>query len=341
MFGHLIVPIRLIRTEIRNRVKQEIVDEICITHQNSLAQFEITPESVVFSQVYYKVEQSASVTIKNNSDSEVVYSLFYDVTLSWLTIKCESCVIPANQSAQIQISVLFTEKEAQKANYNPGYLRLPVKVFIIGSPEKNFSIQADFKSCFGSLFHDLVKILSPISNLPRSVRETASKNSANLEIPKELFIIIESIKAIDEGIENLFEIQPDLNDIVHTRAALDNLNGVGRASVQALFAVLLELLEALPRPLISVNFFDEFIKENQEIVGFGLINKLKMKLDAVQFNCFNALVELLKWIYSKCNALIDQLVEEFMYSLLNLKRASKDPLEFSMRKLYLKLLVSE
>ena len=341
VFAQILIPIKLVRAEIKKRIKQEIFEEIQMIHINYLNSYEIVPESIQFLEVYYKVQQRAAIKIINKSESKMVYSLCHD-ELSWLKFSNETCVILPGETSQIDVFVRFGPREAQIANYQSEYLISSLKIKIIGSTDKIIPIQADFKSCFGSSFHDLVKITAPISSLKGNIKENASRHLSSIELPKELTKLIEFFKESQQSLEDLFEIPPDPNEIIEIRLALDNMTEINRSTgAQALFSVLLEIIGSLPRPLLNIRDFDQFIKENEEIVGKSLASILRLKLDPVQRNCIFYLLEFLKFIYFKCRMLLDDLIEEFIHPLLHVKRISKEIIQMSRRKLYLKLLICE
>ena len=91
----------------------------------------------------------------------------------------------------------------------------------------------------------------PISILKGNIKESINSDGPKLDIPKEIYKIVESFKEYEEYIDDLFRLSPSQLEIENIRIALDNLSNFDRNfTIQSLFSVLIELLDSMPKPII-------------------------------------------------------------------------------------------
>lgn len=340
MFSLLDVTVKVIDKNIKNKVKGEIIQEINKIYENAIVSIEYIPATIIFSRVLYKVPKIENLNIVNRGDSLVVYTLFYDNNLTWLKISNEVGKILPGSSTDIKFRVYISERESKEANYID-YLTTDIRIVVIGGLEKIIPIKIDFiKTCFGCDFNDLVKIDIPIASLFGTIKENSEKIKSSQEIPKELENIIKYIKNSTENIENLFKTITNIEEIEYIRRSLDENIVFNRAlSTTSLVKVLLELLESTPNPIVSPKIIDACINEFPGMQIIPIKSTLIQKLDKLHCNCFFQIIDLLIHLYNKCKTLIDQLVEEFMYAILHVKRLQKNEILDSRRKSFFKLLI--
>ena len=343
VFSQYVVPIKRVKKEEKKRISEEIMAEIDCLYRNAIESIECQPESLVFDNVYYKVPKIQRFLIINNGNHVASFKLLFDKTLSWLNISHVSGSVIPNEKLEINITAYITEKEVRKANYYESYLNTELTLCIVGLIEKTVPVKLNFvKTCFGCEFSDLIKILIPISGVQGTIKDFTNSAEGSLDLPKELYKLVEYIKETDQHIESLFENNSNYEEVGEIRKCIDRLEPFHtKISIYSVFKVTVELLETMPKPLLPAQVFDRFIEETPVVHGASMKEKLKDKLTSANWKVLLYLFEFFKWILSKSSLLIDRIVEGFMFPILRVKKTHENEILMSKRRLYFKLLMHE
>ena len=300
------------------------MSQLAAQRQESLPRLRISQLELEFSRVFYKIPQEQHVSFTNIGKTVCVFSLEYDRMYTWLSFSHQQGSIRPGESVDIRVRVLFKEKEAQKANYCCKYRRANARFRIVDGMEESLDVNVDFVgSCFGCNFAELAKILGPISQVQGSIKENSQRIEAITQVPKELFRIVEFIR--NSGIEGLFERSWDEEAISQIRLNLDCFEPfVESAECNSMVLVLIEMLEAMPSPLISSVIFDEIIKETAISSAQVLRQAISSKVDGISMKSFEYLLDLFKWMVEMNSKLLDYVAEYFMYAIFHIKRITSN-----------------
>lgn len=334
--------VKLIQLDKKRSLKAEIVKQLETQRQEYLPKVKVSPLEFEFSNVLYKVQQEKTLFIMNIGKTVCVFNILYDKVFTWLSFSQLTGSIHPGETLEIQIKVLFKEKEAQKANYICKYRTASPKLRFIDGIEENLMVRSDFAgSCFGCNFKELAKILGPISNLKGNIKENADKTEGITTVPKELFRIVEFIKASEVSGE--LERLCDFDTIAEIRSNLDCFEPFSnKANWNAMVLVLIEMLEAMPSPLISPIIFDEIIKETPIGPGSLLRAAIYAKVDLITLKSFEYLMDLLKWLCEKNHKLLEFITENFMYSIFHIKRTKNSTVitDYTRRQFFINMVIS-
>lgn len=320
IFALFKVPTKIIETTAMSQIENKLLEDISKQRHESIPKIKLNKSEFHFQKIYYKNPQETNLDITNTGKSFVVFSIIYDKTASWLDITPLTGSVSANGSCSVTIKVLFKEKEAQYANYHTKLLHAYGKIRIVDGCDYNIEIHAEFLgSCFGCNFTELAKALGPVVDLPGTIKDNALTFEGRMKMPKELFRIVEFIKS--SSLEGIFDTTPDPNVVQDIRFALDTLRPFNdRADSPAMIKVFIELLESMPKPLVSSEVIDFIAANEGKDIGNSGRNGVFCKFDPIDMESFYYIIDFLKWLVMQNKDWIHYVVGMFMYPLMHIER---------------------
>jgi hypothetical protein len=340
IYAVMVASVKFVMKDIKKRVKQQIIEEINRIYRTAVGNIEYSSDSIVFEDVFYKASHMKKLTISNKGETVLFFKLVTD-QVPWLEVINETGKIMPQENTDIIFTVQIDESTVSKANYVKDFLQTVVIINANKGITKNVPISVQFRpSCFGSRFEHLVKIIGPVADVQTTIKESADKSECALDLPKELFTLVELITTQNDDFTDLFELPFDPSEVNLLRTALDRLINIPKTvKMQSVWRVLAEMLELLPTPLVNEKLFDRVIEENSGVENGPLRKKMMERMNKTKGQCFIFLLDMGKEIYSKTRAIVDQLVEELMYTMMRMERNSKDEKMEAKRKLYFKIML--
>ena len=140
VFSVFEVPIKLIKQEIKKKLKNEILEELYTQRQDNLPKVKISSTEFEFNHVCYNTLQEQTLAIQNIGKSIIIFNISVDKSLDWLKFSQLKGSIISGESLEITLKVLFNKAEDEKSNYFTANARLK----IVNGIEENLIMHVDF-----------------------------------------------------------------------------------------------------------------------------------------------------------------------------------------------------
>ncbi|CAG9322206.1 OCRL_2 [Blepharisma stoltei] len=300
VFGYFIVPVKISNQEAMNKLKDEVFKSVDEALHSPLPKLQISETLIQFTGMRYKVSQTKLLTVENKGYSiiplEIRPNQQINTLKSWVSISPTFASVAPGQQFSFEITACFNEKQARKANAKQDYRSVMMILGIVGSSDYFIEVTCDFVgSCFGASCQDLIKIVGPIMGLKSCIKNAATSSSMSIELPKELYRIIEFIKDKGLRVKGLFEDTGNLEVLAHIRDVLDTGKQFNKQTdVHSMCSILIEFLESLSEPILPTAILDSACQMS-ESSQFALVkNHLFRSVDPISARVLEYIASFLK-----------------------------------------------
>lgn len=302
------IGVRVVNEELYRKTLEEIVRSLDKMENANIPSVSLSKREFCFENVKYMQLQTQSFTIHNgqvpcqfefiNKPDEESYCK------QWLTAKPSRGFLLPDSHVEIELELFVNKATAPKLNSGKDKIEDILVLHLIRGKDYFLSVSGNYlPSCFGSPIHTLCYMREPILDLPLETVnrltlmpvQTADDRSQlenPLEIPKELWMMVDYLyrNAIQQ--EDLFQ-QPGLRpEFEHIRDCLDtgmidNLCANNHSVAEAL----LLFLESLPEPVICYSAYHKCLEFSGNCVAS---KQVISTLPTFHKNVFNYLMAFLQ-----------------------------------------------
>uniref|UniRef100_A0A8C9PVA9 Type II inositol 1,4,5-trisphosphate 5-phosphatase n=1 Tax=Spermophilus dauricus TaxID=99837 RepID=A0A8C9PVA9_SPEDA len=266
------IGVKVINEELYRKTLEEIVRSLDKMENANIPSVSLSKREFCFQNVKYMQLQVESFTIHNgqvpcqfefiNKPGE------YSFCKQWLNANPNKGFLLPDSDIEIELELFVNKTTATKLNSGEDKIEDILVLHLKGGKDYFLSVSGNYlPSCFGSPIHTLCYMREPILDLPLETiseltlmpvqtEDDGSRIEKPMEIPKELWMMVDYLyrNAIQQ--EDLFQ-QPGLrSEFEHIRDCLDtgmidNLSASNHSVAEAL----LLFLESLPEPVICYSAY--------------------------------------------------------------------------------------
>ncbi|ELW48211.1 Type II inositol-1,4,5-trisphosphate 5-phosphatase [Tupaia chinensis] len=342
------IGVKVINEELYRKILEEIVRSLDKMENANIPSVSLSKREFCFQNVKYMQLQVESFTIHNGQvpcrfefirkpDDE-------SYCKQWLSANPSKGFLLPDSDIEIELELFVNKTTATKLNSGEDKIEDILVLHLERGKDYFLPVSGNYlPSCFGSPIHTLCYMREPILDLPR---ETVSKLTlmpvwtegdssqleSPLEIPKELWMMVDHLYRNAVQQEDLFQ-QPGLrSEFEHIRDCLDtgmidNLSASNHSVAEAL----LLFLESLPEPVVCYSAYRSCL----ECSGNYMASKQVIStLPTFYKNVFNYLMAFLQELLknSAKNHLDENILASIFGSLLLRNPAGHQKLEMAEKK---------
>ncbi|ERE85636.1 type II inositol-1,4,5-trisphosphate 5-phosphatase-like protein [Cricetulus griseus] len=342
------IGVRVVNEELYRKTLEEIVRSLDKMENANIPSVSLSKREFCFENVKYMQLQTESFTIHNgqvpcqfefiNKPDEKSYCK------QWLTAKPSKGFLLPDSHVEIELELFVNKATATKLNSGEDKIEDILVLHLERGKDYFLSVSGNYlPSCFGSPIHTLCFMREPILDLPL---ETVSKltlmpvQTADdrsqlenpMEIPKELWMMIDYLYRNAIRQEDLFQ-QPGLRtEFEHIRDCLDtgmidNLCASNHSVAEAL----LLFLESLPEPVICYSAYHNCLECSG---NYTASKQVISTLPTFHKNVFNYLMSFLQELLKNSaeNHLDENILASIFGSLLLRNPAGRQKLDMVEKK---------
>lgn len=342
------IGVRVVNEELYRKTLEEIVRSLDKMENANIPSVSLSKREFCFENVKYMQLQTESFTIHNgqvpcqfefiNKPEE------YSYCKQWLTAKPSKGFLLPDSHVEIELELFVNKATATKLNSGEDKIEDILVLHLDRGKDYFLSVTGNYlPSCFGSPIHTLCYMREPILDLPL---ETVSKltlmpvQTADdrsqlenpMEIPKELWMMVDYLYRNAIHQEDLFQ-QPGLRtEFEHIRDCLDtgmidNLCASNHSVAEAL----LLFLESLPEPVICYSTYHNCLECSG---NYTASKQVISTLPTFHKNVFNYLMAFLQELLknSAKNHLDENILASIFGSLLLRNPAGRQKLDMVEKK---------
>ncbi|KAM5248658.1 LOW QUALITY PROTEIN: type II inositol 1,4,5-trisphosphate 5-phosphatase [Ctenodactylus gundi] len=342
------IGVKVINEELYRKTLEEIVRSLDKMENANIPSVSLSKREFCFQNVRYMQLQVESFTIHNgqvpcqfefiNKPDEKSYCK------QWLNANPSRGFLLPDSDIEIDLELFVNKTTATKLNSGEDKIEDILVLHLDRGKDYFLSVSGNYlPSCFGSPIHTLCYMREPILDLPPETiseltlmpigtKDDGSQLERPMEIPKELWMMVDYLyrNAIQQ--EDLFQ-QPGLRlEFEHIRDCLDtgmfdNLSASNHSVAEAL----LLFLESLPEPVICYSAYHSCL----ECCGSYIASKqIISTLPTFHKNVFNYLMAFLQELLknSAKNHLDENIIASIFGSLLLRNPAGHQKLEIAEKK---------
>ncbi|XP_074161302.1 LOW QUALITY PROTEIN: type II inositol 1,4,5-trisphosphate 5-phosphatase [Sminthopsis crassicaudata] len=320
------IGIRVVNEELYRKTLEEIVRSLDKMENANIPSVTLSKREFCFQNVKYMQLQVESFMIYNgqvpcqfefiNKPDENSYCK------QWLNANPSKGFLLPDSAIEIELELFVNKTTATKLNSGEDQIEDILVLHLDRGKDYFLPVSGNYlPSCFGSPLHTLCYMREPIQDLtPETIRELTlmplqteddgTREEKPLEIPKELWMMVDHLYRNASQQEDLFQ-QPGLRsefeqirDCLDT-GMLDTLSGSNHSVAEAL----LLFLESLPEPVICYNFYDTCLECSS---NFPLSKQIISTLPTCHKNVFNYLMAFLRELLN--NSMKNHLDEKILAS---------------------------
>ena len=290
------------------KVLEDIVRKLDKEENESLPQVKLEKQEVLFGDVDFMEKKVGSLPIANIGQHNVRFSfiakLDEQICKPWFKINPLQGEIMAGDIIEIELTLYVDEESAPMVSKDNYQLNDILVLHLDKGKDFFVPLSAAYKtSVFGTSLETLVRTYSAIRDVPidsliklESIASSASAfpdSIEPLEIPKELWLLIDHLHKFGMMTENILlkggidseimEIRTHLDTGVHEGSIPGSIYSIGKA--------LLLFLKALPEPVIPYSYHEKCIEGCN---NFILCKQAIQNLPSCHFNVFRYLCAFLR-----------------------------------------------
>ncbi|KAM4871383.1 type II inositol 1,4,5-trisphosphate 5-phosphatase isoform 3-T3 [Thomomys bottae] len=341
------IGVRVVNEELYRKTLEEIVRSLDKMENANIPSVTLSKREFCFQNVKYMQLQVQSFTIHNgqvpcqfefiNKPEEKSYCK------QWLSASPSKGFLLPDADIEIELELFVNKTTATKLNSGEDKIEDILVLHLIRGKDYFLSVSGNYlPSCFGSPIHTLCFMREPILDLPPETvseltlmpiqTDNTSQLQSSMEIPKELWMMVDYLyrNAIQQ--EDLFQ-QPGLrSEFEHIRDCLDkgtidNLSASNHSVAEAL----LLFLESLPEPVICFSAYHNCLECSGNYAASKQVISTLPRFHKKVFNYLMAfLQELLK--NSAKNHLDENILASIFGSLLLRNPTGHPKLEMAEKK---------
>ncbi|XP_068612634.1 type II inositol 1,4,5-trisphosphate 5-phosphatase [Brachionichthys hirsutus] len=271
-----ITGIKRVNSEAYKKTFEEIVRNIDKMENECIPSVTVAKQEFHFKNVKYMQHQAETLSLVNDGQVPCQFEFIQKPNeptycKPWLTANPPKGFIAQGGSVDIELEVFVNHTTAPDLNSGKGQIEDILVLHLERGKDYFISVSGNYlPSCYGTAILSLCHMREPIQEMPqktlRELAEMSSNESAAdaekpLDIPKELWMMVDHLfrNAIKQ--EDIFQ-QPGLrSEFAHIRDCLDtgipdSLPGSNHSVAEAL----LLFLDALPEPVVPYNFYQQCLE---------------------------------------------------------------------------------
>ncbi|XP_072466095.1 type II inositol 1,4,5-trisphosphate 5-phosphatase isoform X1 [Notamacropus eugenii] len=302
------IGVRVVNEELYRKTLEEIVRSLDKMENANIPSVTLSKREFFFQDVKYMQLQVESFMIYNsqvpcqfefiNKPDENSYCKH------WLNANPSKGFLLPDSSIEIELELFVNKTTATKLNSGEDQIEDILVLHLDRGKDYFLSVSGNYlPSCFGSPLHTLCYMREPIQDLtpetiqeltlmPLQTEDDGTREEKPLEIPKELWMMVDHLYRNASQQEDLFQ-QPGLRsefelirDCLDT-GMLDTLSGSNHSVAEAL----LLFLESLPEPVICYNLYETCLECSS---NYPLSKQIISTLPTCHKNVFNYLIAFLR-----------------------------------------------
>lgn len=254
----------------QRNIYEEVMKKLDKLENEFLPQVTLDKLEVNFNKVHFIESKIQTITIANTGQVPVHFEFKKKLNdarycKDWLSIKPYESFLKPGEKCDVDLEVFVDKRIAYKLNAGKDKIYDILVLHLEGGKDFFIIVSGTYiPGCFGASLEALVRIPDPITDLPvedlfeleNSLLNNSKVKPQQLEIPKEIFVLIDHLYKFGLTQEELF-IQPALRcEIQKIRDKLDNgIYDLGPCSVHSVAEAFLLFLEALAEPVIPYEFY--------------------------------------------------------------------------------------
>uniref|UniRef100_G1NUJ4 Type II inositol 1,4,5-trisphosphate 5-phosphatase n=1 Tax=Myotis lucifugus TaxID=59463 RepID=G1NUJ4_MYOLU len=345
------IGVRVKNEELYRKTLEEIVRSLDKMENANIPSVSLSKLEFCFQNVKYMQLQVESFTIHNgqvpcqfefiNKPGEESYCR------QWLNANPSKGFLLPDSAIEIELEIFVTKTMATKLNSGEDKIEDILVLHLDRGKDYFLSVSGNYvPSCFGSPIHTLCYMREPISDLPlETVRELTlmplwteddgSQLENPMEIPKELWMMVDYLYRNAAQEEDLFQQPGRRLEFEHIRDCLDtgmieNLDTLCILHHSVAEALLL-FLESLPEPVICYSAYHNCLECSG---NYTASKQVISTLPTFHKNVFNYLLAFLRQLLenSEKNHLDENILASIFGSLLLRNPAGQQKLEMAEKK---------
>uniref|UniRef100_A0A8C4PNP8 Type II inositol 1,4,5-trisphosphate 5-phosphatase n=1 Tax=Equus asinus TaxID=9793 RepID=A0A8C4PNP8_EQUAS len=342
------IGVKVRNEELYRKTLEEIVRSLDKMENANIPSVSLSKREFCFQNVKYMQLQVESFTIHNgqvpcrfefiNKPDEQSYCK------QWLNANPSRGFLLPDSTIEIELELFVNKSTATKLNSNEDKIEDILVLHLDRGKDYFLSVSGNYlPSCFGSPIHTLCYMKEPILDLPlETVRELTlrplwteddgSQLENPMEIPKELWMMVDYLYRNAVQQEDLFQ-QPGLrSEFEHVRDCLDTgMIDTLSASNHSVAEALLLFLESLPEPVICYSAYHNCLECSG---NYTASKQVISTLPTFHKNVFNYLMAFLQELLknSAKNHLDENILASIFGSLLLRNPAGHQKLEMVEKK---------
>ncbi|XP_013876705.1 type II inositol 1,4,5-trisphosphate 5-phosphatase isoform X1 [Austrofundulus limnaeus] len=272
----LIIGIKRINNEAYKKTFEEIVRNIDKMENECIPSVTLSKREFHFKDVKYMQHRAETLSLFNDGQVPCQFEFIQKPNEStyskpWLTANPPKGFIAQGGSVDIDLEVFVNRLTAPDLNCGKQIIEDILVLHLERGKDYFISVTGNYlPSCFGTSLYSLCHMREPIQDVPqetllelaeKSINENGATAEKPLDIPKELWMMVDHLFRNAVKQEDLFQ-QPGLrSEFAEIRDCLDSgmpdsLPGSNHSVAEAL----LLFLDALPEPVVPFSFYQQCLE---------------------------------------------------------------------------------
>lgn len=303
----LVVGIKRVNAEAYKKTFEEIVRNIDKMENECIPSVTLSRREFHFKDVKYMQHQAETLSLLNDGQVPCQFEFIQKPNeptycKPWLTANPPKGFIAQGASVDIELEVFVNRSTAPQLNSGKEEIEDILVLHLERGKDYFISVTGNYlPSCYGSSIHSLCQLREPIQDMPQetlrqvaemSIDENAANTEKPLDIPKELWMMVDHLFRNALKQEDIFQ-QPglrsefaDIRDCLDTGIP-DSLPGSNHSVAEAL----LLFLDALPEPVVPYSFYQQCL---DSCASASQCEKIISMLPQCHKNVFNYLAAFLR-----------------------------------------------
>ncbi|CAL9705135.1 unnamed protein product [Knipowitschia caucasica] len=270
----LVIRIKRVNADAYKKTFEEIVRNIDKMENECIPSVTLSKREFHFKDVKFMQHQAVTLSLFNDGQVPCQFEFIQKPNEStyckpWLTANPPKGFIPQGGTVDIDLEVFVNRTTAPELNSGKQQIEEILVLHLERGKDYFISITGNYlPSCYGTSIRSLCHIREPIQDMPQdalynvlNMTDTDSRVEKNLDIPKELWMMVDHLfrNAIKQ--EDIFQ-QPglrsefaDIRDCLDTGMP-DSLPGSNHSVAEAL----LLFVDALPEPVVPYSFYPQCLE---------------------------------------------------------------------------------
>ncbi|XP_077455296.1 type II inositol 1,4,5-trisphosphate 5-phosphatase isoform X1 [Stigmatopora argus] len=334
------IGIKRVNAESYKKTFEEIVRNLDKMENECIPSVTLSKREFHFENVKYMEHQARTLTLVNDGQVPCQFEFIQKPNEAtyckpWLTANPYKGFVEQGASADIDLEVFVNRLMAPDLNAGKQQIEDILVLHLERGKDYFISVSGSYlPSCFATPVHVLCRLREPIRDVPRetlqqllatSVNESPPSTEKPLDIPKELWMMVDHLFRNASKQEDIFQ-QPGLrSEFAEIRDSLDtgltdSLSGSNHSVAEAL----LLFLDALPDPVIPFAFYQQCLECSSDATQ---CEKVISTLPQCHRNVFNYLAAFLRELLkNSASNRLDVAVVATIFASLILRSPNKQDL---------------
>lgn len=279
--------------EKKEAVTKEVVTMLDRLENDQLPKITVTPSIIDVGEIRYGEVIKKTLTVFNEGEAIVEWEFVSTpdsktnaIAPSWLEIEPKRAIVAPQDSVEIELTICVKDAALDLILDN---ITLEDVLILRLKRGRDFFVAVSggyVKSCFGASLLLLVNTREPIRNVDFTKKNAQGVPVKPLNVPKELWRIVDHIYRAGLNEEGLFVQHGQRDEIEQIKECLDTGTAFPCISVHSMAECLLIFLQSLHTPVLSLDFLDT----NSQTHNLGLeADQALNTMTPSQYNTFTYL----------------------------------------------------